>query len=146
MRTGTPHPLHLYRKSVQAAERAEHLRNLAAAAFEERTAEQKSLRAALRSDEDVYGIGPLALAQEKARIWRRVRARAVGHLEMEGQAAGAVFDPDDDRLIEEVLRLRAELRSYWDYGTTEYEEWEAARLFLLFTDFLESPQENTGTG
>ncbi|WP_327258250.1 hypothetical protein [Streptomyces sp. NBC_01244] len=49
------------------AEYAEHLRKLADAAFAERAAEQKSLRAVLRADGDVYGIGPLALAQEKAR-------------------------------------------------------------------------------
>lgn len=140
MTHGIPHPLHLYRANVPDAEYAEHLRKLADAAFAERAAEQKSLRAVLRADEDVYGIGPLALAQEKARIWRRIRARAAGHPEMEGQAAGAVFAPEDGKLIEEVRRLRMELRNHEEYGT-EYEEWEAARLFLVHTDFLDSPEE-----
>lgn len=62
---------------------------------------------------------------------------------MEGQAAGAVFTPTDDKLIEEVRRMRAELRNHEEYGT-EYEEWEAARLFLSLTAFLDSPEESAG--
>ncbi|MEU3904205.1 hypothetical protein AB0F20_10335 [Streptomyces goshikiensis] len=130
----------LYRGSVPAPERAGHLRKLAAAAFEERTAERAKLRAILRSDqEDVYDIYPLAVAQEKSRIWRRIRARAVGHPELQHQAAGSVFEPDDASLILECVHFRAELRNTGDYGT-EDEEIEAANFFLISTEFLDRPE------
>lgn len=131
----------LYRKNVPASERPGHLRNLASTAFRERSEERAKLRAILREDKvDVYDITPLALAQEKARIWRTVRARAAGSPEMGRHAQGSVFEPDDDRLMGEVLNMRAELRDPCACGS-EYEEQEAARLFLVFTEFIELPEE-----
>ncbi|MGA5820039.1 hypothetical protein ACPC54_19505 [Kitasatospora sp. NPDC094028] len=128
----------LYRESVPPAEAAGHLNKLSAQAFARRDAARNELRTLLADpDADVGDVNALLLAQEQARLWRRVRAHAVGHPEMAAQAASPVFDPVDGHLIAAVRELRARLSVFQVCDSGEWEEREAARLFLVFTDFLD---------
>ncbi|MFF4924335.1 hypothetical protein ACFY4B_27435 [Kitasatospora sp. NPDC001261] len=128
----------LYRESVPPIEAARHLNKIAAEAFRQRADARQALRTLLADpDADVYDVNTLLFAQEKARLWRRARARAVGHPEMEGQAGGPVFDPEDGHLVAAVRELRTELRTAQYSSSEEWQEREAVRTFLVYTDFLD---------